>query len=165
MCVEEISKQSVTIGLDSYTPLYTNAICSAESKITNVKSHKPFRLLMPGFGNHPVDLLPQKVISSASIHPVDLLGSHIWHAESLCLIPDERDTKFSKRYVDLRDIDAINKNLSAQQSQHMGKNIKPLTAAVISLDSPSNSETNIFNLSVEHAPKTWSYVVGISRRD
>lgn len=76
------------------------------------------------------------MVASDLRHPENLVDSHISHAELLDLIPDDRDTKFCKRQVNVCDIDKINKNLTYQREKHMGKDEKPVTAVYIPLNFP-----------------------------
>lgn len=61
------------IIVDPPAPLYTNVICYAATRITNVESDIPFRIFVSNSNDQPVDLLPQEVASNASTHALNLL--------------------------------------------------------------------------------------------
>lgn len=58
------------------------------------------------------------------------------HVEMFGSIPDDGDTKFCKRSVNVHDIDKINKQLSDQGEQHMGVDEKLVTADGIDIYVP-----------------------------
>lgn len=48
-------------------------------------------------------------------------------------IPEDRDTKFWKRHVDVRDIENVKKQITDKREQHLEKYEKPVTPAYIPL--------------------------------
>lgn len=86
------------------------------------------------------------------MHSDKLIESHMYHSQKRCLIPDDTDTKFRKRHVDVRNIDPINKDLAEQNEKHMDAYEKPITANDIDIDVPDEkrrrSGTYYVNISV-----------------
>lgn len=145
------------ILVDPYDTLYTNLMGLKETGIFNVESDKPFRVLVSSFNDHLVDLLPQQVVSNASIKPAKTVESHISHAKMPILIPDDRDTKCRRSHVDVHYIDKINKNLTDQREKHIGKDENPSTA--ITVNDPSDREGDIRKMPRKHE-NMWSGKLG-----
>lgn len=146
--------------MDPYTPLYTNLICSAATRVANTESDKSFRILVVNFSDHCVDVLPKEVVASSPAHPNNLVESHIWHAKMLHLIPDDRDTNFRQRHVHIRDIDIVNKNLTDQREKHMGKDEKLVMARDFPMNVPSDMEAYIRSMLRNHE-NMWSAENGV----
>lgn len=70
----------------------------------------------------------------------------------LRLIPDDKNTKFRKRHVDVRNIEKINKHITDQRKQDMGKGEKPVTVADNPLDVLLDREGDIRNMLWKHEP-------------
>lgn len=77
----------------------------------------------------------------------------------ICLIFDDRDTKFHKLHVYVPDIHTINKRLTVQRENHTENYKKPVTDAYISLHVASDREVEIRNMLRKH-DHTWSGRLG-----
>ena len=86
----------------------------------------------------------------ASGHSKKIVESDITHAELLRLIPDNVDTKYRKRHVNVRDIDTVNQHLADERERHMRDDEKPVTAEEIALDVPKEEEDKVRNMIRKH---------------
>ena len=110
--------------------------CRRASGVANVQPDQPFRVLVSNFNLHPVDLKRHQVVAMASAHPEKIVESDVTHAELLGMIPDDVDTKYLKRHVNVWDIETINKHLTDERERHMGDDEKTVTAEEIDLNVP-----------------------------
>lgn len=108
ICAYLITKQIVTNLVDPVNPLYTNVMCSVSTGAASVEPNRSFRILDSSYSDHPVDLIPQKVVTSASMNHENLKRYDIKHEKMLDLIPEYRNFKFRNRQMDVSDIDTIN---------------------------------------------------------
>ena len=113
--------------------LYEKLGCRRASEVTNVQPDQPSRVLVDNINLHPVEMNPRQVVAMARAHPEKVVESDVTHAELLGLIPDDVDTKYRKRNVNVRDIDTINKHLGYEIMRHMGDDENPVTAEEIHL--------------------------------
>ena len=90
----------------------------------------------------------------ASAHPLKIVESDVTHADLLGLIPDDVDTKYRKRHVNVQDIDMINKHLAHERERHMGDDEQPVTAEEVDLDVPKEEEGKDRNMLRKHE-KIW----------
>lgn len=153
------TKRYVTILVDSYMPIYTNAMRLAGTCIGNVEPDQPFRILIANFGDHPIALLTHQVVGAASTHPEKQFESHMSHGEVLGLSPDDRDTKFHKHHVNVRDIETINKHLAYQWEEHTYVRDKRITADDIEIDEPDDNKSAIREMLRKHE-RVWSGQLG-----
>lgn len=64
------------------------------------------------------------------------MPKYLSHAELLCLIHNDKDTKFRKPQTKAHDIEVINQHLTDHREQHMGKEKKTVTADDIDIRFP-----------------------------
>ena len=157
--VEVVTQREGTILVEPNEQLYNSSMCLTGTGIADVTAGKPFHVLVANFGERPIDLRPQQVVAMAGSHPEKLVESDISHSEMLGIIPDNVDTKFRKRHVNVRDIDTINKHLSDQREQHMGEDEKPKTADEIDLNVPEDRKQEVRDMLRKHE-KSWSGQLG-----
>lgn len=119
--VEMSTLQKGMVLLNSYTPLYTNAMCLAVTGVANLQPDQHFQILIANFGDKLIGLLPHQVVVTASHRFEKLVKSHSSHAEVFSPILNNRDAKFLKRHTNVRDIDKIIKQLACDLEQHSGK--------------------------------------------
>lgn len=96
-------------------------MCPPATRISSVESDKPFRILVSSSSDQPLYLLPQQVVAIASRQPENPVESHILHAQIFGLVPDDRDMKVRQCHIDVCGIDKINKHITDQREQHVGK--------------------------------------------
>lgn len=84
-----------------------------------------------------------QVDTTASVHPENLVESHLLQAEVLGLIPEDRDTKFRRQHKSAHEIKTIDKNLADYRLQHISEDENATAAENISIEAPKDKEVDV----------------------
>lgn len=103
--------------VEPYHRIYNKLLSLDGTGIADVKTGQSFPILCAIFGEHEINLLPDKVESYLSQHPEIIVESDMTHADMLGLTPINIETRFWKRHVEDCDISTINKQLGEQQAK------------------------------------------------
>ena len=109
------TQREVLITVEPQQQLYEKQGCRTASGVAIVQPGQPFRILIANFNLHSFNLNRRQVVALASVHPEKIAESDVTHAELLGLLPDDVETKYLKRHVNVRDIDTINQHLADER--------------------------------------------------